>query len=188
MNRLKRTIESYIETFPYDANEFVLDLLASVVTSDVEEYLAEQYDESFRVGLDGWLDIDPDETARHEAVYADVGGKTFADRIKEYAALSLEEFEAKVLILAETDGHRVRSCGTMDAGTELIGAGLSVVKTWRGVLDQKERDAHVELEGVTIPHDAEFEINGYHAPAPGLFGNAELDCGCRCRLALSVVE
>lgn len=188
MNRLKRTIKSYIETFPYDANEFVLDLLASVVVSDVEEYLAEEYDDAFKEGLDGWLDVESDETTRHEAVYAEVDGKTFADRIMEYAALSLAEFESKVLTLAETDGHRVRSCGTMDAGTELAGAGLSVVKTWRGVMDKRERDAHVELEGVTIPLDAEFEINGYHALAPGLWNVPELDCNCRCKLTLSVTE
>ena len=188
MNRLKRTIKSYVETFPYDANDFILDLLASVVISDVEQYLTEQYDESFRMGLDGWLDIEPDEATRREAIYADVDGKTFADRIMEYAALSLEDFEAKVLVLAETDGHRVRSNGTLDAGSELTGAGLTVVKTWRGVMDQRERDAHVELEGVTIPYDAEFEVNGYRAPAPGLFGIAELDCGCRCTLTLTVAE
>ena len=76
----------------------------------------------------------------------------------------------------------------MDAGTELAVAGLTVLKTWKGVMDSRERDAHVELEGVTIPLDAEFEINGYHALAPGLFGNAELDCGCRCKLTLSVAE
>ena len=188
INELKRTIRGYIEAFPYDSVDFILDLLASIVITDVEQYLAEEYDEAFKTGVDGWLDTEPDATVRREAIYADVDGKTFADRIAEYAAGSLEDFEAKVLNLAETDGHRVRSCGLLDAGAELERVGLTVTKTWHGVMDAKERDPHVALEGVTVPYNQSFEVNGYRAPAPGLFGVAELDCYCRCWLTLSVVE
>lgn len=188
MEHLKQTIRGYIEAFPYDSVDFILDLLASIVITDVEQYLAEEYDEAFKTGVDGWLDTEPDETVRREAIYAEVDGKTFADRITEYAAGGLEVFEAKVLNLAETDGHRVRSCGLLDAGAELTDAGLTVTKTWRGVMDERERDPHVALEGVTVPYDGNFEIGGFKAPAPGLFGVAELDCNCRCVLILGVSE
>lgn len=186
--KLKQTIRSYTESFPYDSIDFILDLLASVVILDVEAYLEEEYDAAFQSGLDGWLSVGSDEAARHAAVYAVINGKTFADRINEYALDDLETFESKVSALIDTDGHRVRSCGTLDAGTELDNVGLKVYKTWYGVLDEKERDPHVRLEGQTVPLDGLFEIDGLTAPAPGLFYVPEMDCNCRCEIRLTVTE
>lgn len=187
-DKLKRTIRNYTETFPYDSIDFILDLLASIVILDVEAYLQEEYDAAFQEGLDGWLSVGSDEVARHEAVYAVVDGKTFADRINEYALDDLETFESKVFSLIDTDGHRVRSLGTLAAGAELDNVGLKVYKTWYGVMDEHERDPHVRLEGQTVPLDGMFEIDGFKAPAPGLFGIGELDCNCRCEIRLTVTE
>lgn len=186
--KLKQTIRNYTESFPYDSIDFILDLLASIVILDVEAYLEEEYDAAFRDGLDGWLSVGSDEAARHAAVHAVVDGKTFADRINEYALEDLETFESKVAALIDTDGHRVRSCGTLDAGKELDNVGLKVYKTWYGMLDEKERDPHVRLEGQTVPLDGLFEIDGLTAPAPGLFGDPSMDCNCRCEIRLTVTE
>ena len=191
LNRFRREISDIVrmvqeEAERYDSIDFLIDLLASTVIPLVEEQLEAEYDMAYLDGLYHWVDERPDETARAIAVWGEVGGKTFAERIEEYAAGDLEQFASKVETLLETDGHRVRSEGKLDAGDTLMGAGLTVVKTWRGVLDEKERDAHVALEGVTLPLDGLFEINGYKAPAPGLFNVAELDCNCRCELEIRV--
>lgn len=192
LNRYRTEISEIVRTVKkeaeqYDSIDFLIDLLASTVIPVVEEALEAEYDLAYADGLDGWVHIDPDEATRKEAVYSPVDGKTFADRIEEYAAEDLEKFASKVETLLETDGHRVRSEGRLDAGETLSSVGLSVGKTWRGVLDEKERDAHVALEGVTLPLDGLFEIDGYKAPAPGLWNVPELDCNCRCELEIRVL-
>lgn len=186
ISEIVRTVQS--EADNYDSIDFLIDLLASTVIPLVEDHLTGEYDEAFRIGIDGWLDTKPDAAARHEAVYADVGGENFADRIERYATEGFDGFVTKVAVLLETDGHRVRSEGTLAAGNELTSVGLRVVKTWKTMLDQKVRDPHVELEGVTIPYDEMFEIDGYKALAPGLFHEPSLDVNCRCELELSVIE
>lgn len=175
------------ESEQYDNIDFLIDLLAATVVPIVEEWLETEYDKAYRSGLEPWLNALPDEAARTQALYVLVGGKTFADRIQEYAAEDLDQFVSKVETLLETDGHRVRSMGTLHAGETLSSVGLTVHKTWRGVLDQKERDAHVALEGVSLPLDALFQVDGHTAPAPGLFNNPALDCNCRCELEISVI-
>ena len=192
LNRYRREISEIVRTVQrqaeqYDSIDFLIDLLASTVIPVVEELLEAEYDLAYLEALDGWVHDEPDESARTVAIYATVDGKTFAERIQEYAAGDLEQFASKVETLVETDGHRVRSEGRLDGGETLMGAGLTVVKTWRGVLDEKERDAHVALEGVTLPLDGLFEIDGFKAPAPGLWNVAELDCNCRCEPEIRVL-
>lgn len=174
------------ESERYDSIDFLIDLLAAAVIPIVEEHLEAEYDQAFESGIDGWIDASPNETDRTDAVYAEVDGKSFADRIEEYASGDLNRFVDRVQMLVETDGHRVRSEAKLDAGENLVSAGLTVRKTWRGVMDERERDVHVALEGVTLPLDGLFEINGFKAPAPGLFFIPEYDCGCRCELQISV--
>lgn len=185
-SEIVRTIEE--DTHQYDSIDFLLDLMLYTVISMVENYLEQEYDEAFQTGLGYWLSADPDETARTAAIYAKVDGKTFAERIEEYLSEGLDGFETKLSALLITDGHRVRSEGTLAAGDELQTVGLTVTKTWNSVLDGKERDAHYLLHGQTVPYDGLFEIDGHKAPAPGLFGIAELDCNCRCWLTLNVTE
>ena len=185
VHEIVRSIEE--DAARYDSIDFLIDLLYSTVVYTVEDYLADEYDTAFQENMNGLYD-EPDEATRREVIYAAVDGKNFAERIMEYAAAGLEGFETKLAGLVSTDGHRVRSEGALAAGESLQSVGLTVTKTWRGVMDEKEREAHVNLEGVTVPYDGFFEIDGYTAPAPGLFGVAELDCNCRCELEIRVTE
>lgn len=165
-----------------------IDLLAPAVIAIVEECLEAEYNGAYLKGINGWLDVELDEATRTAAIYAVVGGENFADRIERYVTEGLDGFVTKVAVLLTTDGHRVRSEGALAAGDDLQRVGLTVTKTWRGVMDQRERDAHIALEGVTIPYDEMFELDGYKAPAPGLFEVAELDVNCRCELEIHVIE
>lgn len=61
--------------------------------------------------------------------------------------------------------------------------GQRLLKTWATMEDDKVRDAHQYLDGITVPADAEFyTYDGRHAYGPGLFGDPELDINCRCWL------
>lgn len=53
----------------------------------------------------------------------------------------------------------------------IVGAG-DLVKVWRGVMDDRERDEHVAMEGETVPFDAPFS-NGEMTPGESTYN-------CRC--------
>ena len=160
------------------------DLLASAVTEIAAEHLGSEYDKSYGK----WIDSPPDELARNEAIYAEVAGKTFADRIREYAEGDPALFMTSVALLLETDGHRCRSEGTLAAGDALASVGYTVTKVWRTMGDKAVRDPHVRLESKAVPLDEMFEIDGFQALGPGLFSVPEYDVNCRCRLELEVVS
>lgn len=76
--------------------------------------------------------------------------------------------------------------GQAEGETAYDGSPLS--KTWVTMLDEKVRDTHQYLEGMTVPLDDEFyTYDGDHAQAPGGFTAAQNNCGCRCMLDISVM-
>lgn len=164
------------------SNPELRDLLASAVTEIVEAHLGSEYDKSYG----RWIDSPPDDMVRSEAIYAEVAGKTFADRIREYAEGNLASFMTSVALLLETDGHRCRSEGTLAAGDALSSVGYTVTKRWVTMQDKNVRDSHVRLEGKTVPLDEMFEIDGFQALGPGLFSIPEYDVNCRCELDLEL--
>ncbi len=54
-------------------------------------------------------------------------------------------------------------------------------KRWLTALDGLVRPDHAQLHGRVVPIDGMFEVAGARAPAPGMFGVAELDIACRCQ-------
>lgn len=188
----------------YDSIDMLIDILAATVISELRDYYEGEYIRVYNDGLDGLIDSEPEDLAVYEAIYAEFDGKTFEDRVREHMntlllgvllsedsddlAAAADKLCTALDLLAGTDIHRIRNHATQTAAEDLSSVGYIVTKTWRGVLDRKERDAHVRLEGVTIPYDEVFEIDGFKALAPGLFGVAELDCNCRCRIELNVME
>tara|TARA_Y100000004_G_scaffold197132_1_gene269947 strand:- start:1955 stop:3127 length:1173 start_codon:yes stop_codon:yes gene_type:complete len=71
--------------------------------------------------------------------------------------------------------------------------GLVVKKIWVANRDARTRDLHLDLESKygdesqAIPQNYEFEINGFKAQGPGLFGDPSMDVNCRCAV-IPVVE
>lgn len=61
--------------------------------------------------------------------------------------------------------------------------GVKMLKRWSAVFDDKTRDEHRLLDGVTIPIDEMFEIDGYELEYPrDPNGAPEMIYNCRCRL------
>ena len=54
-------------------------------------------------------------------------------------------------------------------------------------VDDRTRDSHQELDGVTIDLDENFEGEEGSGPAPGMLGSAEEDINCRCTM-IEVVD
>lgn len=112
-----------------------------------------------------------------EVVDERISGKTWRERTEDYFANggSVDD----LIRIAETETHRDANESALNTARR---AGAKT-KTWITMADEKVRDPHQYLDGVTIGIDDEFiTYDGGHAKAPGLFGIPELDINCRCIL------
>ena len=112
-----------------------------------------------------------------ETIDDDVAGKTWRERMQEH-------FEqggtlADVVRIVESEAHR-------DANTAAYKAAKAkgcTTKTWHAVMDDRTRESHRYLNGVTIPIDDEFySAFGGSTMFPGQWGIPEEDINCRCWL------
>ena len=107
-----------------------------------------------------------------------VVGKTWKQRVGEYFANggSVDD----LVRIAETETHRDLN----EAALVTASHNGARTKTWQTMLDDRVRDPHVYLEGVSVGiNDDFYAYDGNHAPAPGMFGVPELDVNCRCFLS-----
>lgn len=87
-----------------------------------------------------------------------------------------------IIRIAETETHRDANTAALETATR---AGATS-KTWVTMLDDRVRDTHNYLEGVTVSINEDFyTFGGAHAQAPGMFGVPEEDVNCRCELLFS---
>lgn len=109
-----------------------------------------------------------------------VAGKTWRERVEEYFSSggSVDD----LVRIAETETHRDANTAALDAAKR---AGAKS-KTWVTMLDDRVRETHDYLEGMTVGIDEDFyTYDGDHASAPGLFELAENNVNCRCELLFS---
>lgn len=121
-------------------------------------------------------DIPPIKESMKETIYKKVADKDFEQRVREYA----ENGQLPdIMRVVETDMTRVFNEGSLKAAKK---AGAKN-KTWLTMMDDRVRDTHSYLEGMTVPIDAEFyTFDGDHASSPGGFSMAENNVNCRCVL------
>ena len=115
-----------------------------------------------------------------KVVDAKVAGKTWRERAGEYFANggSVDD----IVRIAETETHRDANTAALDTAKK---AGAKN-KTWVTMADERVRDTHQYLEGMTVGINEDFyTYDGDHAPAPGLFELPENSINCRCELLFS---
>lgn len=106
-----------------------------------------------------------------------VAGKNWKERVEEYFASGGNADD--IVRIAETESHRIANTAALDTARK---AGAKT-KTWVTMLDDKVRDTHSPLEGVSAPIDGEFVTwDGDRAQAPGLFSLPQNNVNCRCEL------
>ena len=131
-----------------------------VIAEDVESVLPTDY-----------------KDAMDESIYKKFDGLDFADRTLSYAELGDKE---SIIRVAETDGHRVYNDGGYQ-GAKSAGA---KTKTWLTMLDDKVRDTHDYLEGMTVGIDERFyTFDGDSARYPGDFSLPQNQINCRCEIS-----
>lgn len=93
---------------------------------------------------------------------------------------------ARAKLIAQTESTRAAEGAPVKALQALASAtGRRFVKRWSGELDDRERDAHIAIEGETRPIDEPFS-NGLQFPGDP-DGDASETVNCRCALILSEV-
>ena len=125
-------------------------------------------------------DYQPTADEVMETVEEKIDGKTWQDRM-------LEHFEnggtiADVVRIIETESHRDANAAAYRTAVK----NGATQKTWQTMMDDRVRDTHQYLQGVTAPIDGEFySFKGGSTKYPGQWGIAEEDCNCRCYLTYS---
>lgn len=120
--------------------------------------------------------LPPDyQERKEEAMNREYDGLNFADRVRMYADVGDVQ---GIIRVAETDGHRIYESGGL-SGAEGIGR----TKTWVTMGDERVREQHEYLDGVTIPIDEPFyTFDGDSGMFPGDFSLPQSNVNCRCVL------
>lgn len=93
------------------------------------------------------------------------------------------EDKASLYRLFESEFHRAYNTGALNGA---IQSGQPIIKTWVTVRDDKVRETHAYLEGVSAPLDGYFyTADGDKALFPGGFEMAQNNANCRCILQYS---
>lgn len=113
------------------------------------------------------------------ALYKEIDGKTYIDRVREHIADNKPE---EVIVVADTEAHRMFNTGGYDVARDIPG----LMKTWVTMDDDRVRSTHEYLEGVKVPFDEKFyTYDGDSARFPGDFEKAQNVVNCRCMLVYS---
>ena len=120
-------------------------------------------------------DIAPELDDVMRVVDKEVAGKTWRERVRDYYESG--GTEADIARIAETEAHR----DSNEAAYETARKAGATTKTWRTMGDDRVRDTHFWLDGVSAPIDGEFyNYKGESTQFPGQWGIAEEDVNCRC--------
>lgn len=174
--------------FPFDELNTVLEALPlqlalskkDEIEDDIEELLIMSYVYGGdSAGYD--LNITPktDLKKLEAALYKDIDGKTYKDRLDEYIPLGNYEDIKRVV---ETETHRLYVTGQFDTAKTMP----QVLKKWQTMKDERVRATHDYLEGEEREIDEPFfTYDGDSAMFPGDFTLAENNVNCRCELSFT---
>lgn len=114
-----------------------------------------------------------------------IQGKPYSETMREIKK-SIDKTATQLIRVVQTETHRAQSMGNLAAYDKIQktgeSIGIEVQKMWQATLDNRTRDTHQELDGQVAGENGLFEIDGYTAEAPGMFGVPELDINCRCSM------
>ena len=161
-------MELITETTPKKiVEDSLLDLLIMAYvfgTNDVAQSLKEE--------------ISPNEDKMRESVYKTIAGENWIERLEK------AETSEDIKRIFFTEAHRVFSDGQWDSAE-----GRATHKTWVTRGDDKVRETHWYIDGLTVKMDEYFyTLDGDRALRPYEFDYAGNNINCRCELKYSKRE
>lgn len=178
-----------LELMKQDAVRFIRDAKQNKPTKQMIDGFCDYMDFVFCLVYDyGWKDAEGIVGTVHKmnglddkTVNLEIKGETFRERVHK-AVDALDEGE--LLNIIDTEMHRDYNAGVYDAGEK---SGKRTLKTWNTMNDDKVRDTHSYLEGMSVGHDDKFyTYDGDSARYPGDFSLPENNCHCRCWITLTL--
>lgn len=189
---MEEIIKQYLVGFD-EINQMISTSYRLAVTEldDVQDQVAQIIDDllsmlilAYNAGMDATAqnlaaDLSVDLDALEDALYTSIDGKTFEQRVQEYV---LAQDMAGLSVVAASEYHRLYNAGAYDGAQQFVRTqGLGITKRWVTVRDDRVRETHRYLEGMSVDVDEEFYTSdGDHAPYPGAFRKAKNNIGCRC--------
>jgi hypothetical protein len=189
---MEEIIKQYLVGFD-EINQMISTSYRLAVTEldDVQDQVAQIIDDllsmlilAYNAGMDATAqnlaaDLSVDLDALEDALYTSIDGKTFEQRVQEYV---LAQDMAGLSVVAASEYHRLYNAGAYDGAQQFVRTqGLGITKRWVTVRDDRVRETHRYLEGMSVDVDEEFYTSdGDHAPYPGAFRKAKNNVGCRC--------
>ena len=157
-----------------------------IIDELLDLYLLAYFEGSRQAAEELGFNVDPSVSDAKEAIEKPIAGKTYRDRVREYLNGEMGDTTGTpaeaIARVADTDAVRIFN----EAGLATAMKAGATKKTWNTMEDNRVRDTHVVLDQVTAPIDGYFyTYTGERALAPGQFGSAAEDVGCRCFLTFS---
>lgn len=120
-------------------------------------------------------DISVNVDKMNDAIYRKFEGRDFAQRVADYFFTGSWDDIKRV---AETEANRDYSAGVYDTAED---SNKKVNKTWVTMQDDRVREQHYYLQGVTVGLNERFyTFDGDSARYPCDFSKAENNVNCRC--------
>ena len=157
-----------------------------IIDELLDLYLLAYYEGSQDAARELLVDVEPSVKEAGEIINRPIDGKTYKERVRDYLNGDMGETTGTpaeaIARVADTDSIRIYN----EAKLATAKANGATEKTWHTMLDNKVRDTHAPLDGVSAPIDGHFYTwDADKALAPGQFDKAENNCGCRCWLTFS---
>lgn len=157
-----------------------------IIDELLDLYLLAYFEGSKRAGEELFFNVDPSVTDARETIEKPIAGKTFRDRVHDYLNGDMGDTTGTpaeaIARVAETDSVRIYN----EAGLTTAKQAGATKKTWVTVGDNKVRDTHSPLDGITVPINADFYTwDDDKAQAPGKFEKVSNNANCRCVLKYS---
>ena len=115
-----------------------------------------------------------------------VNGDTYPQISRRVKDL-LEGDASKAIRIVRTESTRIYNEAQYDSILHAEEQGIIMTKTWISSRDDRTRESHEMLDGVTIPVDEPFVIDGDEGMFPGDFSEARNVINCRCTVEYNVV-
>jgi SPP1 gp7 family putative phage head morphogenesis protein len=125
--------------------------------------------------------------ARQEVTQGLIQGESIDEMSKRIQSVT-EVDAGKAELVARTESTRAAGQGHVAAYDRAEKLGVEIDRIWIAMLDRRTRDAHAELDGQKADEEGLFHIDGFSADAPGGFGDAAMDCNCRCTIIAEVKD
>lgn len=157
-----------------------------IIDELLDLYLLAYFEGSRQAAEELGFNVDPSVTDARGTIEKPIAGKTYRDRVREYLNGEMGDTTGTpaeaIARVADTDAVRIFN----EAGLATAMKAGATKKTWNTVGDNKVRDTHKPLQGVTAPIYGDFYTwDGDQAIAPGQFTNPSNNINCRCWLTFS---